>query len=103
MTQGTLVQVTATYPCVLAIYGMGFGVNSMTHNNIAKYGRESENRRGQIMIFMALTMPVIFGLTAIVFDFGMVYINQNRLNGSTQAAALAGAEAMAQAGRRHRR
>jgi hypothetical protein len=37
-------------------------------------------------------------MTAIVFDFGMVYINQNRLNGSTQAAALAGAQAMAQGG-----
>jgi Flp pilus assembly protein TadG len=60
--------------------------------------RYNNDRRGQIMIFMALTMPVIFGMTAIVFDFGMVYINQNRLNGSTQAAALAGAEAMAQAG-----
>ncbi len=60
--------------------------------------RYSSDRRGQIMIFMALTMPVIFGMTAIVFDFGMVYINQNRLNSSTQAATLAGAEAMAQAG-----
>jgi hypothetical protein len=70
----------------------------MRRNDNVNFGRASENRRGQVMIFMALTMPLIFGMTAIVFDFGMVYINQNRLSGSTQAAALAGAEAMAQAG-----
>ena len=72
--------------------------NGVRQNNGLNIWRASENRRGQVMVFMALTMPLIFGMTAIVFDFGMVYINQNRLNGSSQAAALAGAEAMAQAG-----
>jgi Flp pilus assembly protein TadG len=72
--------------------------NGVRQSNGLNIWRASENRRGQVMVFMALTMPLIFGMTAIVFDFGMVYINQNRLSGSTQAAALAGAEAMAQAG-----
>ena len=82
----------------------GFGVNPMRQNTDIRQShgvnirRTPEKRRGQVMVFMALTMPLVFGMTAIVFDFGMVYINQNRLNSSTQAATLAGAEAMAQAG-----
>ena len=70
----------------------------MRRNNEISFGSARENRRGQAVIFLTLALPAIFGLTALVFDFGMVYLNQDRLNGSTQAAALAGAEAMAQPG-----
>jgi hypothetical protein len=55
-------------------------------------------RRGQVLIFMALTMTVLFGITGLTYDFGMVYRDQDILNASTSAAALAGAEAMGQAG-----
>jgi len=55
-------------------------------------------RRGQTLVFMALTMTVLFGLTGLIFDYGMIYHDQDVLNAATQAAALAGAEAMAQAG-----
>jgi hypothetical protein len=47
---------------------------------------------------MALTMTVLFGLTGLSYDFGMVYRDSDILNASTSAAALAGAEAMGQAG-----
>ncbi len=42
--------------------------------------------------------PIVFGLSGMVFDAGRIYIDQSTLNASTQAAALAGAEAMAQPG-----
>jgi Flp pilus assembly protein TadG len=57
-----------------------------------------KSRRGQVLIFMTLWLPVLFGMAALVADFGFIYYYQNELNASTQAAALAGAAAMSQAG-----
>jgi len=58
-----------------------------------------KNRRGQsVLLFVTLAVPLIFGLPALLFDMSLVYIEQNKLTASTQAAALAGAEAMGQAG-----
>ncbi len=51
-----------------------------------------------MLIFLTLWLPVLFGLTALVVDFGRIYYFNNELNASTQAAALAGASAMSQAG-----
>jgi hypothetical protein len=56
------------------------------------------NRRGQALIFVTLSLTVVLGLTAMVFDIGLMYHDQSALNAATQAAALAGAEAMAQPG-----
>jgi len=47
---------------------------------------------------MALAMTVLFGLTGLTYDVGMIYRDRDILNASTSAAALAGAEAMGQAG-----
>jgi len=41
---------------------------------------------------------VLFGMAAMVVDFGFIYLYQNQLNASTQAAVLAGAWAMSQPG-----
>ena len=55
-------------------------------------------RQGQVLISLALSMTLLLGLISLVTDFGLIYLNQSRLNASTQAAALAGAWAMAQPG-----
>jgi hypothetical protein len=57
-----------------------------------------KNRRGQALIFVTMSTTVLFGLTGLVYDFAVMDHDQSLLNASTQAAALAGAEAMAQAG-----
>jgi len=51
---------------------------------------------GQVLIFFTLWLPLFFGMTALVIDFGFIYFYQSELNASTQAAALAGAYAMSQ-------
>ncbi len=55
----------------------------------------NRNRSGQAAIFVVLAVPLFFGLAGLVFDMGMAYAAQLSLSNSTQAAALAGAEAMA--------
>ena len=70
----------------------------MSRNNEVSPCGINRYRRGQSDLFATLAIPVIFGLPALVFDLGLVYIDQSKLNASTQAAALAGAEAMGQAG-----
>ncbi len=55
-------------------------------------------RRGQALILVTLSMTVFFGLASLIVDYGMVYNDQRELIDSTQAAALAGAEAMSLAG-----
>ena len=67
--------------------------NSMKANNTFRNGR-----RGQALMFVTLSLTVVFGLSAMVFDMGVIYRDQSALTASTQAAALAGAEAMAQPG-----
>jgi Putative Flp pilus-assembly TadE/G-like len=57
-----------------------------------------KGRRGQALMFVTLSLTVVFGLSALVFDMGLIYRDQSALTASTQAAALAGAEAMAQPG-----
>ncbi len=55
-------------------------------------------RHGQALMFVTLSLTAVFGLSAMVFDMGVIYHDQSALTASTQAAALAGAEAMAQPG-----
>jgi hypothetical protein len=57
-----------------------------------------KGRRGQALMFVTLSLTVVFGLSAMVFDMGVIYHDQSVLTASTQAAALAGAEAMSQPG-----
>lgn len=51
-------------------------------------------RRGQAVLFMGMLMTAMVGISGLVVSYGMVYIGQSQLNAATQAAALAGAEAM---------
>jgi hypothetical protein len=60
--------------------------------------RAPKDRRGQALIFVTLWSTVVFGMAALVVDFGLVYFDQIELNNATQAAALAGAWAMSQGG-----
>jgi hypothetical protein len=57
-----------------------------------------KGRSGQSLIFFTMWLPVFFGMSALVVDFGMICLYQSELNASTQAAALAGAAAMSQPG-----
>ncbi len=70
----------------------------MNQNNESVIERTNKNRRGQVLIFTTLALPVLFGMVALVVDFGFIYYYQTQLNTSTQAAALAGAGAMSLAG-----
>ncbi len=46
---------------------------------------------GQVMVFVALLVPVLFGLGAIVIDIGNWYVHKRHLQTQVDAAALAGA------------
>jgi Flp pilus assembly protein TadG len=70
----------------------------MNRNNEVLLRGAHKNQRGQVLIFVTLWFPVLFGMTALVVDFGRMYFFNNELRNSTQAAALAGAYAMSQAG-----
>lgn len=72
--------------------------NNAEQNNDGFPRRAHKGQRGQVLPFLALSMTLLLGMDALVVDFGLIYINQNELNASTQAAALAGAEAMGLAG-----
>jgi len=52
--------------------------------------RKSEN--GQAIVLMALSLVVIMGMAALVVDVGSWYRTQRRLQGTADAAALAGAQ-----------
>jgi len=70
----------------------------MSQNNELFSSRAHKGRRGQVLIFFTMWLPLLFGMTALVVDFGFIYLDNNELNASTQAAALAGAWAMSQPG-----
>lgn len=56
-------------------------------------------RRGQaVIILVTMSSAVFFGILSLVLDLGILYRDQRELIDSTQAAALAGAEAMSQTG-----
>ena len=74
----------------------------MTQNN--ELSRESgssnirlaKGERGQILPLVAVMMGSFFCMCGFVIDMGRVYISYHQLLGSTDAAALAGGEAMGQ-------
>jgi Flp pilus assembly protein TadG len=70
----------------------------MSQNNEVFLSRAHKGRRGQVLIFFTMWLPMLFGMTALVVDFGFIYLDNNELTASTQAAALAGAWAMSQPG-----
>lgn len=70
----------------------------MNRNNDILVRRVRKGRRGQVLPILAMSTVVFFGIDALVVDFGIIFIHQNELKASTQAAALAGAQNMGQAG-----
>jgi hypothetical protein len=54
--------------------------------------------RGQMLIMLAMISTTLFGLFALVIDVGRTYLTFHQLLASTDAAALAGGEALGQAG-----
>ena len=60
--------------------------------------RAYHDQRGQVVPLVALSMAAIMAMAALVFDVGLTYCIYSELQISTQAAALAGGEAMAAAG-----
>jgi hypothetical protein len=51
-------------------------------------------QRGQILPLVAVSLVVLLGFTGFVIDAGRVYVSYNELQASTNAAALAGAQAL---------
>ncbi|MDO9533917.1 MAG: pilus assembly protein TadG-related protein, partial [Bacillota bacterium] len=51
-----------------------------------------KNERGSIVIIVAAALVVLLGLTALVTDAGILYLNRSRLQTAVDAAALAGAQ-----------
>lgn len=68
--------------------------NIVNHNNDVVQCRAHKGQSGQVLPLLALSMTFLLGMDALVVDFGLMYFHQNELNAATQAAALAGAEAM---------
>ncbi|MBR0260635.1 MAG: pilus assembly protein [Selenomonadaceae bacterium] len=54
---------------------------------------KSLNRRGQVLVFYALLIPLMFMFAGIGLDLGWYYLNVSRLQNAADAAALAGAQA----------
>ena len=53
----------------------------------------ARRRRGATAVFAAITIPVMFGFTALVVDVGMLYTTRADLQRAADAAALAGVSA----------
>lgn len=50
------------------------------------------NKKGSIIVFVALAMTVLLGFAAIVVDVGILYFNRVALSNAADAAALAGVQ-----------
>jgi Flp pilus assembly protein TadG len=59
--------------------------------SMQKHGRARGGRRGQIMVILALVAVGLVGIAALGIDVFYIYWNKNKLQGGTDAAALAGA------------
>jgi len=53
-----------------------------------------EGQRGQSLVMVAILLPVLLGMAALVIDLGYAYASYQELLGATQAAALAGGAAI---------
>ena len=51
-------------------------------------------RRGQVMVFYAFLVPMLFLCAGVTLDLGWYYLNVSRLQNAADAAALAGAQAL---------
>jgi hypothetical protein len=53
-----------------------------------------KNERGQAVVLMVLSLIVLLGMSALVLDVGSWFRSKRRLQGTADAAALAGAQAL---------
>ncbi len=56
-----------------------------------------DGQRGQTFVMVAILLPVLLGMAALVVDLGYIYVSYQQLVASTQAAALAGGGAITNA------
>jgi hypothetical protein len=76
----------------------------MTQKNLSKHRSEPDvrhvprNERGQIIPLAALMLGTLFCVCGFVMDIGRVYVGFHQLQASTDAAALAGGNALNQPG-----
>jgi Flp pilus assembly protein TadG len=57
-------------------------------------GSGRDGQRGQTFVMVAILLPVLLGMAALVIDLGYVYVSYQQLLTATQAAALAGGGAI---------
>src|SRR6204780_3433917 len=57
-------------------------------------GAVRNGQRGQTFVLVAIMLPVLLGMAALVIDLGYVYVSYQQLLSETQAAALAGGGAI---------
>ena len=67
----------------------------MNQHNESFLHRARKDQRGQVLAVVLVMLVVLLGFAAFVVDFGLIYISYRELQTSTDAAALAGAEALA--------
>ena len=53
-----------------------------------------DGQRGQTLAMVALLLPVLLGMAALIIDLGYIYVSYQQLVSATQAAALAGGGAI---------
>jgi hypothetical protein len=53
-----------------------------------------DGQRGQTLAMVALMLPILLGMAALVVDLGYIYVSYEQLVAATQAAALAGGGAI---------
>ncbi len=58
------------------------------------FRRVYEDERGQTLPVVALMFTVLLGMAGLVLDVGRIYVDYRQLQASTDAAALAGAQAL---------
>ena len=51
-----------------------------------------QNCKGQMLVFYALVLPIMFVFVGMAADFGWLYLNQSRLQNAADAAVTAGAK-----------
>lgn len=54
----------------------------------------SSKQKGQSMIFLAISAPILCACVGAAIDFGWLYLNQSRLQSAADAAATAGAKTL---------
>jgi hypothetical protein len=66
----------------------------MKQNSRPSVRQVYKGRRGQILIFVVLSLTVFFGFTGLTIDIGHLYFSYSELQASSNAAALAGAQVL---------